>query len=97
MKAPVHPISGLDTVREGIYNLQNAFRTVLLEPAVIELASWDEGQRLIRMLAQDPMIGQAILMEHKDGRALWQVSLEGTLVRWPTLRQAQPKGGWKYV
>jgi hypothetical protein len=85
---------------EAILRLQHAFRRHGIEPAVIELSSWEDGQVLQAALLRDrdsstydrPSVG----LDSK-GNAVNQVEIAGTIVRWPALQKALPGGGFDIV
>jgi hypothetical protein len=83
-------------VKQGLASLRQAFAFAQIQPAILELATPDDGARLLRMLDIEHQLYVEPGMTQK-GEYRNQVEIMGVIVRWPTKRLAMPSGGWKEV
>lgn len=84
-------------IKEAIYGLSHAFRRHRMTPAIIELASREEGYQLKAMLDREHTMYVELGMDHTTGEPRHQVSIAGVIVRWPAHRRAQVGGGLDFV
>ncbi|MDX8492888.1 hypothetical protein RFN29_15020 [Mesorhizobium sp. VK22B] len=83
-------------IATAIMRLQSAMRAVNIEPAIIELASREQGEQL-RHIAEAYMRqngGASIGMDPK-GKPVNQMEICGTIVRWPAHYQAPWSVGFR--
>lgn len=81
---------------EGIYRMVLAFREYHMEPAIIELSSWEDGQRLMSLLDREHRAYLELGMDDKTGEPRNQVTIMGVIVRWPAKRRVLRDGGFEY-
>jgi hypothetical protein len=89
---------------DAFAHIRRAFVAANLNPpAAINLATHDDGMRLLGAAAQsslavypgDPRLGTPI--ELADGSVFMECELFGMKVRWPANRRATPDGSWSFV
>lgn len=80
-------------ITEAIVRLQHAMRRYRMEPAIIELSTWDEGMQLKSLLDRSHIVDIAM---SEDGRPVNQVEIAGTIVRWPTRRRVLFPSGYDF-
>ncbi|MCA0276267.1 MAG: hypothetical protein LCH86_09700 [Proteobacteria bacterium] len=82
---------------EGIVRLQRAFRRYKIEPSIIELSCWEDGQSFKHLLDREHVHMIDLGMDHATGEPRQQVEIAGTIVRWPAMRKALRKGGIEFI
>lgn len=87
----------MDEIASAILRLQDAMRKHDMEPAIIELSSWEDGEHLRSLVHRSGLHSIQLGMDQATGEARHQVDIAGTIVRWPTMLRARVDGGFDYL
>lgn len=82
---------------DAILRLHHAFlASGLRPPAVIELATWEDGMRLMAHVRPrySDRFRRGLYGSHGDAGAITEVDISGITVRWPQKRWQRPREGF---
>lgn len=99
-KGPSLPSDPIHDLADAILRLQHVFRRQRIEPAIITLSSWEDGQRLAQIALRSQSMNnydrQRVAMD-EQGNPVNQIEIAGTIVRWPALPLAVRGGGFRFT
>ena len=82
----------------AIMKLRASLESRNITPVSIDLASWEDGQRLLGSLDQEHMLYVEQGIDNRTGEMVNQAQVAGMIIRWPTMRKARfSRKGFDYI
>ena len=89
-----------DDLFEAVLQLRHAFLRAGLEPpSVIELASFEEGMKVLRLARTRyaDRYRRSLFGRRDTDEAITEVEVSGVTLRWPARRWGRPKGSFEDI
>jgi hypothetical protein len=89
-----------DDLFEAVLQFRHAFlRAGLDPPAIIELASWEEGMKVLNLARSryTDRYRRSLFGRHGADEPITEIEVSGTTLRWPACRWTRPRADFEDI